>query len=71
MSNDIAFKNHSIAFVVIGTLILWVCWLFFNAGSTRDMYTTEKNGPAKIIMNTILAGTAGGISGGILRPILM
>ena len=35
------------------------------------MYITEKNGPAKIIMNTILAGTAGGISGGILRPILM
>jgi len=28
------FEPSSIAFIVVGTFILWVSWLFFNGGST-------------------------------------
>jgi len=53
---------------VAGTLILWVAWLFFNGGSTNDMFVPRTNGPAKIIMNTVIAGSSGGIVAVFLKP---
>ena len=32
------FEQHSFPFVVFGTIILWVSWLFFNGGSTASMF---------------------------------
>ncbi len=51
-----------------GTLILWVAWLFFNGGSTINMFVHRKNGPAKIIMNTVIGGSCGGIVASFLKP---
>ena len=28
------FKPSSLSNIVVGTFILWICWLFFNGGST-------------------------------------
>jgi len=42
-------------------LILWVAWLFFNGGSTNNLFVPRANGPAKIIMNTVISGSVGGV----------
>ena len=44
LADDTEFENSSIPFVVVGTVILWVSWLFFNGGSTGDMYLPKKGG---------------------------
>ena len=31
------FRPNNIQAIVLGTFILWICWLFFNAGSTGKM----------------------------------
>ena len=71
LANDESFQPNSIASMVTGTLILVVSWLFFNAGSAQSMYVAQTNGTAKIMMNTILGGTSGGISGALFKPIFM
>ena len=35
---NLPFKPYSVPFMVIGTLILWVSWLFFNGGSAYTMF---------------------------------
>jgi len=57
------FHPHSIPYVVTGTFILWVCWLFFNGGSTFVIIPTSSDSPASevIMMNTILSASMGGI----------
>lgn len=49
--------GHNIPLVAIGTLILWLGWFGFNGGSTL----TASSDIARIIVNTIVAGAAGGI----------
>ena len=51
--------------------MLFVCWLFFNGGSTMDMFVERQYCTAKIIMVTIIAGTTGGIAAAFLKPIIM
>ena len=62
------FRPNNQAYIVAGTLILWVAWLFFNGGSTNDMFVPRTNGPAKIIMNTVIGGSFGGIVAVFLKP---
>jgi Amt family ammonium transporter len=57
--------------VVVGTIMLWVSWLFFNGGSTGTMFTERANGPAKIMMNTVISGATSGIFSVILKPRIM
>ena len=38
MANDNTFEQNSYPFIVYGTILLWVSWLFFNGGSTGDMF---------------------------------
>jgi len=38
MANDDTFEQNSYPFIVYGTILLWVSWLFFNGGSTGDMF---------------------------------
>ena len=71
MADDTEFENSSIPFVVIGTLILWVSWLFFNGGSTADMFLPRRVGISKIVMNTIMSGAAGGLVAAFLKPWVM
>lgn len=62
------FRPHNQAYIVAGTLILWVAWLFFNGGSTNDMFVMRKNGPAKIIMNSVIGGSSGGVVAVFVKP---
>jgi len=59
------------AFIVLGTFILWVSWLFFNGGSTLSMFNERQHGVAKIMMNTILGGSAGGVVATSVKPFIM
>lgn len=63
------YEPASTPFVVIGTFILWVSWLFFNGGSTVDMFQPRVVGTPKIMMNTIIAGATGGLVAVILKPV--
>jgi ammonium transporter, Amt family len=65
------FTPFSFPFIVIGTFILWVSWLFFNGGSTLNMFQMRRQGVAKIIMNTIIAGAAAGIVATATKPHVM
>jgi Amt family ammonium transporter len=58
-------------FLALGTFLLWVCWFFFNGGSTYTMFSERKNDSARVIMNTTLAAAMGGITSVILKPKLM
>jgi ammonia channel protein AmtB len=51
--------------------MLWVSWLFFNSGSSQTMFVERKNGPAKIVMNTIISGAVGGIIAQFFKPRLI
>lgn len=57
-------------FVALGTIILFVAWLFFNAGSTGDMFAVRTNGVPKIMMNTIISGAAGGLISVLVKPLI-
>lgn len=66
------FQPYSTPFIVLGTFMLWVSWLFFNGGSNLAMGGTARyQGVPKIIMNTILSGAAGGLVATVLKPIIM
>jgi Amt family ammonium transporter len=48
------FKPHNPGLILAGTILLWVCWLFFNGGSAV-IFSERKNGAAKVIMNNLIA----------------
>jgi len=70
-ADDTEFEASSIPFVVYGTIILWVSWLFFNGGSTADMFDKKTADISKIVMNTIISGSAGGIVATFTKPWVM
>ena len=60
-----SFSSHSPQTAVLGTLILWLGWLCFNAGSSLGV-VGEDGSPIyesaeRAIMNTILAPASGGL----------
>jgi ammonium transporter, Amt family len=65
------FRPHNQAYIVAGTLILFISWLFFNGGSTNNLFVERKNGPAKIIMNSVIGGCSGGTFTVFLKPHLL
>jgi ammonium transporter, Amt family len=54
-------RPHNLPFVVIATMLLWVCWLFFNGGSVSSIFNHRKVGSSKIMMNTTISGASGGV----------
>jgi len=50
---------------------LWIGWLFFNGGSTYSIFTPRANGPAKVILNTLLSGSIGGLVAVVVKPFLL
>jgi Amt family ammonium transporter len=57
-----AFQPSSMPLAAIGTLFLFIGWLGFNGGSTLAW----NNQVGLILVNTILAATAGAVSSGVL-----
>jgi Amt family ammonium transporter len=52
--------------MIVGTLIMWVGWLFLHGG--LSLYATRDLGIPKVFHNTFLGGAAGGITALIVRP---
>jgi ammonia channel protein AmtB len=52
---------HSPQQAVLGTLILWLGWLFFNAGSSGAIAGGANTDAERAIINTILAPAASGL----------
>ena len=57
--------------VVFGTLLLWLGWLMFNAGSSLAMVGEDGSAAylssERAIMNTILAPASGGLLTFVIR----
>ncbi len=51
--------GHSPVLATLGALIIWVGWIGFNGGST----TSGTEGFARIVANTMVAGSTGGVAG--------
>ena len=50
------FESSDIPTVIIGGLMLWVGWLFFNAASGYEIVDYESNAvPQLIVLNTFIA----------------
>jgi Amt family ammonium transporter len=64
-------KSHSPYNAVLGTLILWLGWLMFNAGSSGGLISSDGRASyedaERAIMNTILAPSAGGLLTFVIR----
>jgi Amt family ammonium transporter len=54
--------------MILGTLLLWVSWIFFNAGSIEDIKWARDRNAAKIAMINILAPSFSGIFCVFLKP---
>lgn len=52
------FNHSSLVQTVAGVVFLWIGWLGFNAGSSQQFDVNTFN----IVLNTILAGSAGGLT---------
>lgn len=65
------FRPSNLAYIVTGTIILWIGWLFFNGGSTYSLFTPRSNGPAKVILNTLVSGSIGGLVGVLVKPFIL
>lgn len=70
-ANEEEIKPSNIGFIVIGSFFLWVCWLFFNGGSTFDLFVERQHNTPKIIVNTILAASAAGSVANYAKPRLI
>lgn len=55
------FAGSSPNSVVLGTLILWVGWMFFNGGSSLKINDGAWKSAAKAMVNTIVAPSAAGL----------
>jgi Amt family ammonium transporter len=71
MANDHTFEQNSYPFIVFGTIMLFVSWLFFNGGSTLSMFQPRANNAPKIMMVSILSGCTGGLVAAFLKPFVM
>jgi len=60
------FKPHNPGLILTGTILLWVCWLFFNGGSAL-IFNQRKNGPAKVIMCNLIAPSAAALFAGFFK----
>ena len=55
------FRPSSQVYAVTGIFILWLGWLFFNAGSTLSFTGSNTIITGKVMMNTTLGGASGGL----------
>jgi ammonia channel protein AmtB len=56
------------AYVVLGTLILWICWLMFNAGSSLALFDIKARSQAsRAMMNTFIAPGSAGLTAFVFK----
>merc|ERR1719359_1775471 len=55
------FDAHNVAFIVLGTIILWFGWYGFNCGSTLGMSESSGRLAAQVAMNTTLSPAISGL----------
>ncbi|CAJ1425957.1 unnamed protein product [Effrenium voratum] len=66
------FEAHNLPLVVLGTLFLWAGWLAFNAGSSGALHDSDTAAlTAQAVMNTVIAGAAGGMTTILIRLALI
>ncbi|MCB0014579.1 MAG: hypothetical protein KDE34_21845 [Anaerolineales bacterium] len=54
--------------MLLGTLLLWVCWLFFNAGSVPTIQEVRYNNAPKVCMVNIISPAVAGIFAVYVKP---
>merc|ERR1719201_1260636 len=59
--NQEKFDAHNVAFIVLGTIILWFGWYGFNCGSTLSMSEGAGRLAAQVAMNTTLSPAISGL----------
>merc|ERR1719440_2416928 len=59
--NKEKFDAHNVAFIVLGTIILWFGWYGFNCGSTLGMNESAGRLAAQVAMNTTLSPAISGL----------
>lgn len=59
---DQEFQPSNITYIVLSTLSLYFCWMFFNAGSSLAMSGDNIYILATAGMNTMLSGASGGLT---------
>mmetsp|Transcript_28435 Transcript_28435/g.21243 ORF Transcript_28435/g.21243 Transcript_28435/m.21243 type:complete len:265 (+) Transcript_28435:756-1550(+) len=57
--------------MVAGVLLFWVGYLFYAAPSYYTVFVARQFGPAKIFNNAFLAGSTGGLTALILKPVFI
>jgi Amt family ammonium transporter len=62
------FRPYNPAFMILGTLLLWVCWLFFNAGSIPTISIRRCNNAPKICMINIISPAVSGLFCVFIKP---
>lgn len=62
------FKPNNHAFVVVGTLIVWITYLFYVSGKVHSMFDHRFHSPAKLFHLVLIAGASGAFSNCILKP---
>jgi Amt family ammonium transporter len=55
------FEPHNVAFIVMGTIILWFGWYGFNCGSTLGMNEEKGRLAAQVAVNTTLSPAFAGL----------
>ena len=62
------FRPHNQGYIVLGTLILFAGWLFFNGGKTLSMFHGRSNDAAKIMQNTFISAAFSGLVAIVVKP---
>ena len=62
------FKPYNPAFMILGTLLLWVCWIFFNAGSIPTIEEVRYNNAPKVAMINIISPACSGLFCVFIKP---
>jgi Amt family ammonium transporter len=61
------FEPSNTLFIALATLSLYVCWIFFNAGSTLGISDGKAYILGRTACNTLISGASGGITVMILH----
>lgn len=56
------FEPNNPTYITLATLSLWVCWCFFNGGSSLGISNGKSLYMARAMTNTFIAGSSGALT---------